>query len=1121
MIPHPLSTGGADDPLLPRILAEIPKATHVDIAVSFVLSSGLSLIFDALSEAIEARSEPLQVRLLTSDYLGITDPRALRRLMLLSERGADVRVFEARNQSFHLKTYVFLRTLEGRLISGSAYIGSSNLSGPALTTGIEWNWRVDAPTATAPDGQDSHFAKFQRIREGFDQLFDSAESRTLTYGWIEDYEKRRPALMPHRPSKEEGASGPVDEFGLMAVPIEIEEDPVIPEPRTVQSEALVALDGTRVDGHRRGLVVMATGLGKTWLAAFDVRQLETDRVLYIAHREEILLQAESTFQQILPNSRIGRYDGSNRDVDSDLLFASVQTLSRQHHLSRFPPGHFDYIVVDEFHHASAPTYRRILGHFRPRFLLGITATPGRTDQSDILTLCDDNLVYTCSLFDGIRRNYLVPFHYFGILDTEVDYEAIPWRNGRFDPDQLSNRLATLARSRHVLREWQERGQNRTLAFCASRRHADFMAQRFRREGISAVSVHGGKVEGAEPDAYRMSRSEAIAALAAGEVQVLFSVDLFNEGVDIPAVETVMMLRPTESQILFLQQLGRGLRRFEGKDRLTVLDFIGNHKSFLAKPQALMGLDDGFAELAEFARQARKEELNLPPGCFVNFDLEFLDFLESLNPGGLEESYQRLRDTLGRRPTAAEFYRGGGAFQKVRAQYGQWWKLVQAQGDLAPSEEACLASHGGFLLEVETTAMTRSFKMVLLQALIENDGVRNPPTLAELSEWSLAIFQRDRGLAKDLGSDVSDVGAVDPRDWLRYWKKNPINAWVGRNRADPSSAFFSHGDGRFVLTETIDPGNEDAFINMVEELVAYRMAQYRARSGALGGASTESRRSTETDRVSVAYFTELPIACGHFKKGRTDPDDLRKLPPRFGPLEPARHFLAHARGNSMVGATDPIRDGDLLLLEYSPEKDPRALVGERVVLERTLPGEDSEYLLRSVSLTDRGAIILRADAPGYGDLELGTGIRPVATVRSLVDPMDIRVGEEFLREEIPPLFGAEFNPGNWHAGHVVLRDPSRHVLLATLNKQGRLSDYRYVDGFMPDGRFRWQSQNRTIPTSKWGAELVHHEERKIPVYLFVREYRLRDGKAAPFVFHGRVRYDGHEGSGPMNVVWRFD
>ena len=369
----------------------------------------------------------------------------------------------------------------------------------------------------------------------------------LDYAWINAYEKRR--VVPPLPIAP-GSNDP--------------ELPV-PEPNEVQVEALKALVDTRAAGYQRGLVVMATGLGKTYLAAFDSAQIYAKRVLFVAHREEILLQAEAAFQRIHPQAKVGHYTGLKKETEVDLLFALVQTLGKSHHLDKFLPNHFDYLVVDGFTMLRRLPIGVCSAIFHPRFLLGLTATPERTDQSDILSLCDDNLVFTNNLFQGIEQELLCPFSYYGIYDESVDYKEIPWRNGRFDPESLSNKLATLARAKHALRQWRDKAQERTLAFCVSIKHAEFMAERFQREGIRAVAVYGGS---------DTDRSEALEQLAQGKQQVIFSVDLFNEGVDLPAIDTVMMLRPTESKVLFLQQLGRGLRRHPEKKHLVVLDFIG-------------------------------------------------------------------------------------------------------------------------------------------------------------------------------------------------------------------------------------------------------------------------------------------------------------------------------------------------------------------------------------------------------------------------------------------------------------------------------------------------------------------------------------------------------------------
>lgn len=700
-----LVTGGADH-FLPHLSEAFARATHADLAVAFIKTTGLRLLLPDLESMVDAGA-PQRVRVLASDYLDITDPEALRLLLLLQERGAEVRVYTTQEGSFHLKAYIFAK-LDGQLLAaGTAFIGSSNISRQALQDGLEWNYRVVYPGDSG----------FLEARQRFEDLFGHPKTVALSDAWIEAYEQRR--LPPSR-----------------SIAPGSHEQEAPPEPTKIQYEALAALTASREGGYRRGLVVLATGLGKTWLAAFDAVRMGARRILFVAHREEILGQAAATFVRILPKKRVGYYTGRSRDADVDVLCASVQTLAKAEHLERFAPQHFDYVVIDEFHHAAAATYRRLLAHFAPSFLLGLTATPDRTDQSDILSLCDDNLVYSCHLFAGIQAGLLAPFHYHGIQDESVDYREVPWRNGRFDPEQLSNKLATLARARHALREWRSKAQQRTLAFCVSTRHADYMAEQFTRAGVSAAAVYAGSALG---------RAQALEKLHAGTLQVVFSVDLFNEGVDLPSIDTVMMLRPIESKILFLQQLGRGLRRSEGKQHLVVLDFIGNHLSFLQKPQALFGVGSTYQALAAFARKAERHALNLPAGCYVNYDLAIIDFLKSLDSSGPQKDYEALRDVLGRRPTLSEFYRSGSAlrrrmgaasssFSSSRVSIRRW-----RRGGRSPSSAESMMPWQGLALISRLPQACVNRHLVVMSSMFDSPQVRPAPSISATT--SLASISR--------------------------------------------------------------------------------------------------------------------------------------------------------------------------------------------------------------------------------------------------------------------------------------------------------------------------------------------------------------------------------------------
>jgi superfamily II DNA or RNA helicase/diadenosine tetraphosphate (Ap4A) HIT family hydrolase len=499
---HRTLVRGGDDPLLPHLLVNIDDSERVDIAAAFVLNSGVRRLEAHLRDLLGRGG---RVRLLTGDYLDVTDPDALLRLLDLEGR-IELRVFEARGTSFHPKAYVFYR----RGGTGVAYVGSSNLTGSALTSGVEWNYRVISS---------NNEKGFSEVTEAFEELFSHPSTQTVDTNWIAEYRRRRRVRV------------------VAARPVEVEDEAPLPppEPHEVQREALAALEATRRAGNSAGLVVLATGLGKTWLSAFDSSRPEFGRVLFVAHREEILAQALGTYRRVRPQAVLGHYTGAEKNPAAEVVFASIQTLGRRRHLEVFSPEDFDYVVVDEFHHASAATYRRLIDYFKPRFLLGLTATPERTDGGDLLALCQENLVCRYDLFEGIRRELLSPFHYFGVPD-EVNYANIPWRSNRFDEEALTQAVATRSRAENALGQYRKRGGKRTLAFCVSQRHADFMAEFFRAEGVRAVAVHSG--EGSAP------RATSLEKLKAGELDCIFAVDIFNEGLDLPHVDTVMMLRPT-------------------------------------------------------------------------------------------------------------------------------------------------------------------------------------------------------------------------------------------------------------------------------------------------------------------------------------------------------------------------------------------------------------------------------------------------------------------------------------------------------------------------------------------------------------------------------------------------
>ena len=963
---------GDNDPLLPNLVHAINNATEIEITVSFIQPSGLALLFDPLSEALQSGAT---LKLLTSDYLDITHPNALRELMALVDRGADVRIYQTHsNQSFHMKSYIFVKTNDqSEITGGCAFIGSSNISASALTKGHEWNFRHDY---TQP--KTSQAAKqFLSIRTAFENIFNHKFVTHLSHEWINSYIARRKVQQFVAVNHTDTAEQVIEKNEAKT-------------PRPAQVEALNALAQTRTEGFKRGLVVLATGMGKTWLSAFDVKQFKAKRVLFVAHREEILLQAQRTFSELLTLST-GFYNGKQRDKNAECLFASIQTIGRSNHLKQFAPTAFDYIIVDEFHHASARVYRQLLNYFEPQFLLGLTATPERTDQADILGLCDNNLVFERNLTQGIDQKTLVPFHYYGIWDENVNYQAIPWRNGRFDPTALENKFATQKRADHALLQWQQYKQQRTLGFCISTKHADYMAAAFNNAGVKALSVHSQS---------KVRRNDALKQLEQRQVEVLFTVDLFNEGTDLPSIDTILMLRPSDSKILFLQQLGRGLRTLEGKTHLVVLDFIGNHHSFLNKPYALLH------ETTPTGVVKKLKKPNLADGCFINIDLKVTNFWQQLakiqRTTALEDITQ-LAEQLGHLPTLSEFYYHYGDIKKVNNNYISWFDLIaktQNIDDEAQQSSKQLAPFYDFLHKgIQTTSMTKCFKAILLEAYVALNGFAKPPTVAELAAMSAKVLARHPNLKQYDLPIKEQHAAANSQAWQSYWRKNPIKAYTNKNK--DGTQWFTLQNNTVKATFDVPAEKCELLNSAVLELVEYTLAKYNQR---LKVKTPTTKQNTEqkadnltqlafkdladtanaqNSALKLPYFPNIKIACGHFKTGDESDMELMDAPFGAGKLDPNVHFLARASGNSMNGGKHPILDGDLLLLELITSDRAGSLRGQIVAIERDDIGGEGQYLLRKVNKLPSGQYELIAQNPDYEVMIADESMRTFARFKQVV------------------------------------------------------------------------------------------------------------------------------------------
>lgn len=782
--PAPLARGG-DDPFHAHLRPLFASANQIDILAAFVQDSGITLIEQELVSAVERDAH---VRILCSDYLHITQEAAVRRLFDLQsayEGKIEARIARSWETSFHPKSWQFL-TPQG----GSIFVGSSNLSYAALNEGIEWNLRLDHHLD--PYG-------FSVARKSFEQLWEKAQA--LDVAFVRDYQERARTEFEH---------SSVKKFVFPPGEVDPEPDPIAIKPHAIQERVLGALEQARAEGHRRALVVMATGLGKTWLAAFDVQQFgrsRTPRVLFVAHRAEILTQAANTFRKLFPDAKTAWFVGDQSDLDGDLVFASIQKLARPEGMQQILAQSFDYVVIDEVHHAAADSYQRLLQEIDPGFLLGLTATPERGDGLDILGLFNDYVVDEVGIAEGIEIGRLVPFKYTGIADT-IDFAPIPWRAGRFDAATLAEAAQTQARMEELWDVLESRERLRTLAFCCTIEHAVFVRDWFREKGLRAAAVVSGK-EGDD-------RAWSLKALADGELDVVCAVDILNEGVDIPAVDRVIFLRPTESKVVFLQQLGRGLRVAPDKSHLEVIDFVGNHKIFAERLRWMLTLQDPPPELRKLIDSGT---LTLPSGCEISLSFEAKELLKELigarEKNAVVAAYRRHKESRGVRPSAVELFREGLTFGTLRSR-GGWTGLVHEEGD-SGLDQITFEKVKDWLQELETTAMTKSFKMDCVLALLEEGALFTGLTHEGLAARSLKIIQR----SPELMADIKDVKMVS-EDWQGYWKKNPIAAWS-------NSEFVSTKGGEFKIQWP--PGLEahsEAIHSLVRELVDFRLAQYKAR-----------------------------------------------------------------------------------------------------------------------------------------------------------------------------------------------------------------------------------------------------------------------------------------------------
>lgn len=546
LISNKLIINSQEGNLLNELKRSLSECEKFYFSVAFINFSGLQLLLDSFKELEE---KGIHGKILTSTYLNFTEPKALEKINKFSN--IDLKIFVATKEiGFHTKAYIFENKDEYKII-----IGSSNITQRALKSNIEWNVRVISK-------KDDSFARY--VLEEYLKLWE--DTSIVNEKFLDSYK----SFINELKKVEKSKTIDFTDYELI-------------KPNDMQKRAMANLDRLRYSGENKALVIAATGTGKTYMSAFDVINCNPQKMLFLVHREEILKNAEKTFKRLVKNKRktTGILAGSSKDFSADYLFSTIQSMSTS--FQQFKREEFEYIVIDEAHHAASPSYQKVIGYFKPKFLLGMTATPERCGSENIFDIFDDNIALEVRLREALELNLVIPFHYFGITDIEgVDLSDVKINHIA----EVSKRLKINERVDFIIEKMNFYGYDgekcKCIGFCVGIDHAEFMTDEFNKRGIKSVCLTGENSTEERDHYIKKLESDQ------DDLEVIFTVDIFNEGVDIPSVNLILMLRPTNSPIIFIQQLGRGLRKYENKEFLTVLDFIGNHNRVFLIAIALNG-----------------------------------------------------------------------------------------------------------------------------------------------------------------------------------------------------------------------------------------------------------------------------------------------------------------------------------------------------------------------------------------------------------------------------------------------------------------------------------------------------------------------------------------------------
>ena len=799
-----------EEKIVSLIRRELENCDEFIISVAFVTLGGVTMILEQLKD-LEVRG--VKGKVLTGDYLTFTQPKALKKL--LEFKNIELKVLS--DEKFHAKGYFFRKGDIWTMI-----VGSSNLTQTALTVNFEWNLKINSlkDGKIATEILNNFYDVFNKI-PALDM--DSLLEYERVYNLSKEYTKKK---------KEE-----IREYKEIT-------------PNIMQKQALENLNNLR-KYERKGLLISATGTGKTYLSAFDVRNANPKRVLFIAHRKTILQKAKETYENILRDKKIVIY--GEEDIDeADVVFAMIQTLSKENHMTKFSPDYFDYIVVDEVHHGGAKSYQSVLNYFIPKFLLGMTATPERGDNFDIYKLFDNNIAYEIRLHDALKEELLSPFHYFGISDIEIDGELINEKSG-------IKKLTADARVNHIIEKSRFYGYSgdkiHGLIFVSRIDEALLLEEKFQERGVKAIALTG--------DDSDEKRERSIAQLENGEIEYIITVDIFNEGVDIPCVNQVILLRPTESSIVYIQQLGRGLRKYPDKEYVVILDFIGNYEKNFLIPIAV-SQNSNYDK--DYMKRFIMNGTDMIPGqsSIIFEEIVKERIFENINrtnfstKKNIEKDFILLEKQLGRVPMLYDFFEKNmiepSVILKYKKTYDEVLRILKPREEF-PTLDSRESNYLTFLSSFFTPAK-RVHEMVILQELLNKERV-SIEEIGKILEERYSLYNQEESIENGVKHLAKEI-------------------FVSLSTAKEFLPIIERYEDDIVLSGDFKKSYEGKlyFKNLIDDLIRYNLAyvekNYKQRE------EETILRYKEYSKQEAFWYLNLDFNNGYQVSGYTVFEEQRKV-----------------------------------------------------------------------------------------------------------------------------------------------------------------------------------------------------------------------------------------------------